>query len=119
MILVLFEVTIKKECKNEYIALAAELKEELARAEGYIRQERFSSLTNEGKLLSLSFWESEQAVEKWRNMLQHRMSQRKGRDALFAGYTITVASKLRSYTATDRVEAPEDSKAFFAAPGKD
>ena len=114
VILVLFEVTIKKEGRDDYLKLAAGLKAELERAEGYIRSERFISPVNEGRLLSLSLWENEQAVEKWRNSLNHRRSQRQGHDSLFQGYTITVASKIRSYTDNDRGETPEDSINFFA-----
>lgn len=110
MIFVLFEVKVKKERMNDYIALAASLKGELVRAPGYIRSERFASLVNGGKMLSLSVWENEQAVDAWRNTMNHRMSQRQGRDALFESYTITVASGLRSYTDADRAEAPEDSR---------
>lgn len=113
MIVVLFEVTVKKEGMEEYISLAAGLKDELARADGYIRSERFSSLANEGKLLSLSVWENEEAVDKWRNSINHRMSQRQGHDALFESYTLTVASQVRSYTDVDRGETPEDSNIFL------
>ena len=109
MILVLFEVTVKKERMNDYIALASGLKDELARAPGHIRSERFASLVNAGKLLSLSVWENERAVDAWRNAVNHRMSQRQGRDSLFESYTITVASGIRSYTDAERAEAPGDS----------
>ena len=119
MILVLFEVTVKKERMKEYLSLAAGLKDDLVRADGFIRSERFSSLTHEGKLLSLSVWENEQAVEKWRNGMNHRMSQRQGRDCLFEKYAITIASTIRAYTETDRAEAPEDSKTFLATSGRD
>ena len=113
MIVVLFEVKVKQEGVTEYLALGAGLKRELERAEGFIRAERFKSLVHEGKLLSVSVWESEEAVEAWRNMLEHRMSQSRGREALFESYTITIASTIRSYTLTDRAGAPEDSNAFF------
>lgn len=113
MVLVLFEVTVKKGCVETYRSLAAELKDELARTGGFIRLERFASLTDEGKLLSLSVWENEQAVEKWRNNMRHRMSQRQGRDTLFERYAITIASTIRSYTQADRAEAPQDSNEFF------
>ncbi|WP_110955042.1 antibiotic biosynthesis monooxygenase family protein [Anaerosinus massiliensis] len=113
MILVLFEVTIKKNHMDDYLALAANLKNELVKSEGFIRAERFSSLVNEGKLLSLSVWESEEAVSKWRNQIEHRMSQRQGHDAIFKSYTITVASQLRSYSNIERSDAPEDSNRQF------
>lgn len=114
MVLVLFEVMVKKEGRNEYLSLAEGLKDALIQADGFIRSERFSSLAHEGKLLSLSIWENEQAVDTWRNAMHHRMSQRQGRACLFENYTITVTSKIRSYTETDRAEAPGDSKKIFA-----
>lgn len=116
MILVLFEVTIKQTYMDRYLALATNLKQELVKSEGYIRSERFSSLATEGKLLSLSVWESEEAVNKWRNQIEHRMSQRQGHDLLFESYTITIASQLRSYSNSERSGAPADSNRLFAGP---
>lgn len=98
---------------HDYLSLAAGLKDELTRAPGFVRSERFSSLVNEEKLLSLSIWEDEWAVETWRNNLDHRLSQRQGHDLLFDSYTITVASQIRSYTNIDRAETPGDSRKFF------
>ena len=94
---------------DDYLQLAASLKEELIKAEGFVRSERFSSLTKEGKLLSLSVWNNEECVEKWRNRALHRMCQQRGREIAFADYSITVLTALRSYTMTDRRNAPEDS----------
>lgn len=112
MILVIFEVVIKEECMDKYLAAASVLKEELANAKGFIRSERFSSLVTERKLLSLSVWEDEEAVSKWRCQQEHRKYQRQGRDSLFESYTITVAAALRTYTLTDRNEAPPDSSSL-------
>lgn len=81
--------------------------------EGFIRAERFGSLNEEGKLLSLNVWESEAAVEKWRNGLHRRMSQTEGRERLFKNYHITVASVIREYGDSDRREAPADSNEDF------
>lgn len=113
MIIVLFEVTIKKNDRNGYLALAANLRNELVKSAGFIRSERFSSLVNEGKLLSLSVWESEEAVNNWRNQTEHRMNQRQGHDSMFESYTITIASQLRSYSNIERSGAPEDSNRLF------
>lgn len=113
MIFVLFEVTIKEDCMNDYLAMAENLKDELASAKGFIRSERFSSLVNERKLLSLSVWESEDAVNAWRNQHEHRESQKRGRNSIFESYAITLASPIRSYTDQDRQEAPGDSNAIF------
>ena len=85
----------------------------LAGFESFIRAERFSSLNEEGKLLSMNVWTDEAAVECWRNVMQHRMSQKEGREKLFESYKITVCSEIRSYTDKDRSQAPQDSNAFF------
>lgn len=113
MVLVLFEVIIKRIYMDSYLSLASNLKNALVNSEGFILSERFSSLVNEGKLLSLSVWENEEAVNKWRNQTEHRISQRQGHDLMCEGYTMTVASGLRSYTINDRAEAPGDSNKFF------
>jgi heme-degrading monooxygenase HmoA len=113
MIFVLFEVTIKNNCMDNYLAIAANLKDELMKNKGFIRSERFSSLVNERKLLSLSVWESEEAVRKWRNQTEHRIGQQQGRDSIFESYTITVTSKIRSYSNIEREEAPKDSNKIF------
>lgn len=112
-IVVLFEVKPQKEGKEEYLKLAAALKTELAKMSGFIRVERFASLNEEGKLLSLSVWENEDAAAAWRNQLNHRGSQKKGHDALFERYHISVASIIREYTQDDRKEAPADSNQFL------
>ncbi len=107
MIVVLFEVVIRPEYKEAYLELAAGLKTALEASPGFIRSERFSSLAQEGKLLSLSVWESEEAVASWRQQTEHQFCQKQGRQLMFESYRITVASKLRSYTLTDRTEAPQ------------
>lgn len=112
-IIVLFEVIPTKEGMKKYLDLAAMLKPMLTGFEGFILAERFSSLNEEGKLLSMNVWTDEEAVERWRNVMQHRMSQKEGRDKLFESYKITVCSEIRSYTDKDRAQAPQDSNAFF------
>ena len=106
---VLFEVIPKKESKEEYLRLGAELKAELVKIPGFISVERFASLNEEGKLLSLSFWENEKAVAEWRNQIHHRSCQKKGYDFLFEEYKISVTEIIREYTREDRERAPEDS----------
>lgn len=112
-IIVLFEVTPTKEGMKKYLDLAAMLKPMLAGFEGFIRAERFTSLNEEGKLLSMNVWTDELAVERWRNVMEHRMSQKEGREKLFESYKITVCSEIRSYSDTDRTQAPADSNQFF------
>ena len=111
--IVLFEVTVKNGKTDDYLKKAGTLKESLANAEGFIRAERFSSLATEGKLLSMSVWENEECVSKWRNFAAHRMAQKHGRMNDFADYKITVVTPISSYTMTDRAAAPADSNAYL------
>ncbi|MGN0713460.1 MAG: antibiotic biosynthesis monooxygenase family protein [Anaerovoracaceae bacterium] len=112
-IIVLFEVKPTKAGMNKYLDLAAMLKPMLNGFDGFIRAERFSSLNEEGKLLSMNVWTDEAAVERWRNVMEHRMSQKEGREKLFESYKITVCSEIRSYTDTERTQAPPDSNGYF------
>lgn len=112
-IVVLFEVKPTKAGFHKYLDLAAMLNPLLSGFDGFICAERFTSLNEEGKLLSMNVWTDEKAVERWRNVMKHRMSQKEGREKLFESYKITVCSEIRSYTDTDRAQAPQDSNSYF------
>lgn len=110
MIAVIFEVEIADGRKEEYLDIAAGLRPVLAQIEGFISVERFQSLSDSKKLLSLSFFEDEAAVERWRALSVHRGAQGKGRGGVFSGYRLRVAGVMRDYGMSDRDQAPEDSK---------
>ena len=110
MIAVIFEVLVAPGRKQEYRDLAAELRPELEKQDGFISIERFASLSNEGKVLSLSFWRDEAAVKSWRGVEGHRLAQARGRGGVFAEYRLRVAGVLRDYGMHDRTEAPADSR---------
>ncbi len=109
MIAIIFEVWPKDGERGHYLDLAADLKPELARMDGFISVERFESLTTPGKLLSISIWRDEEAVKAWRNLPAHRRTQSKGRNGVFSDYRLRVAAVIRDYGMTERDEAPEDS----------
>ena len=102
MILVLFEVTFHNNTKEQYQQIAASLKEQLEKTDGFIANERFQSLNDPGKLLSLSVWRDEKAVEAWRNQFDHRQGQAQGRASIFKDYRIRIAQVLRDYTLDNR-----------------
>src|SRR5262245_57898315 len=110
MIAVIFEVNPAPGRKQDYLDLAASLRPELERLDGFISIERFESLTNPGKVLSLSIWRDEEAVKRWRNVESHRAAQAKGRGGIFADYRLRVASVIRDYGMFEREEAPPDSR---------
>ena len=113
MIAVIFEVVPGDEIKKqEYLDIAASLKPVLEKMDGFISTERFQSLTEPGKILSLSFWEDEESVKQWRNLEPHRRGQAKGRKDVFRDYRLRIAEIVRDYGMFDRKEAPSDSKQF-------
>ena len=110
MIAVIFEVVPAPGRKQEYLDIAAALRPELEQQDGFISIERFASLTNEGKVLSLSFWRDEAAVKHWRSFEVHRQAQARGRGGVFADYRLRVASVMRDYGMSERDQAPADSR---------
>ena len=110
MIAVIFEVWPTDGRSSEYFDLAASLREDLVKIDGFISIERFESLTTKGKYLSLSFWRDEEAVSAWRNLERHRKAQAMGRGGVFADYRLRVASVVRDYGMQDRSDAPIDSR---------
>lgn len=114
MIAVIFEVWPADGRREDYLAHAARLREELSRIDGFISVERYESLTEPGKLVSLSFWRDEDAVARWRNEIDHRRSQAAGRAGVFRDYRLRVAAVLRDYGLNDRGQVPADSHEALA-----
>ena len=112
MIAIIFEVIPAEGRKEKYLDIAAEMRPLVHEIGGFLSVERFQSLTDPDKLLSLSFFRDEAAVEQWRQLTAHRRAQSKGRAGLFADYRLRVAHVLRDYGLTDRAEAPSDSRAM-------
>jgi heme-degrading monooxygenase HmoA len=115
MIAVIFEVRPKPEHKQAYLDLAAELRPILETVDGFISIERFESLTEKGKILSLSFFRDEEAVAAWRNIPEHRRTQAKGRATIFENYRLRIAGVIRDYGMNERAQAPKDSRAMHDA----
>lgn len=112
MIAVIFEVFPAEGQKDAYLAMAAEMRPLVEEIDGFLSVERFESLTTPGKLLSISFFRDEAALEDWRRLTKHRQAQAAGRAGMFADYRLRVAHVLRDYGMTERAEAPADSVAL-------
>ena len=97
MFAVIFEVEIADGKKDQYLDIAAMLKEQLIKMPGFLTIERFQSLVNEGKLLSLSFWEDEESLLEWKKNIDHMGAQKKGRASIFKDYRIRIAEVKRDY----------------------
>jgi len=114
MIAVIFELTAAPGRRQEYLDLAAGLKDEVSKFDGFVSIERFQSLTDPEKVVSISFWRDEDAVRRWRNVQKHREAQAKGRGGVFSSYRLRVCSVIRDYTMTERDQAPQDSRSFHS-----
>ena len=114
MMAVIFEVVPREGQTQPYLDAAAALRPELEKIDGFISVERFQSLTQPGKLLSISFWRDEAALAQWRNVERHRRTQDFGRKTAFEDYRLRVASVVRDYGMNDRDEAPADSRAVHS-----
>ncbi len=97
MIAVIFEVEFHPGKFDEYYDIATSLRPEAEKIDGFLSIERFESVTNKGKYVSLSYWRDEQAVAQWKAHLQHAAAQDKGKAELFSGYRIRVAEVIRDY----------------------
>ncbi|WP_125779595.1 antibiotic biosynthesis monooxygenase family protein [Pseudoalteromonas rubra] len=106
MIAVIFEATPYREKRQVYLDVAAELKSRLQEIDGFISIERYQSLNDPDRLLSLSFWRDETAVQQWRTQEEHRAAQQQGRKHIFEHYRIRVAAVARDYGSHDRAQVP-------------
>jgi heme-degrading monooxygenase HmoA len=106
MIAVIFEVWAAD--RDAYLDIAADLRPRLEQIDGFLSVERFESLTEKDKILSLSFWRDEEAVKAWRNQPEHQMAQKAGRGGIFRDYRLRVAHVTRDYGMNAREQAPAD-----------
>jgi heme-degrading monooxygenase HmoA len=107
MYAVISEVEPEPERRQDYLDIAARLRPELEKLDGFIAVERFQSLSEPGKILSLSFWRDAAAVARWRRQEEHRAAQRLGRTGIFRSYRLRVARVVRDYGMDERAEAPQ------------
>lgn len=110
MIAVIFEVMPHPDRKSDYLDMAALMRPLVDEIDGFISVERFQSLTNPDKLLSLSFFRNEEAIADWRRLTKHRAAQSAGRSGMFTDYHLRIAHVVRDYGLFDRNEAPKDSR---------
>jgi heme-degrading monooxygenase HmoA len=114
MIAVIFEVEPAEGRKSDYLNIAAELRPRLESIDGFVSVERFQSLSDPDKILSLSVFENDEAVQRWRQTAEHRQAQSRGRSGVFRDYRLRVAEIVRDYSLTDRDEVPADSRQHHA-----
>jgi heme-degrading monooxygenase HmoA len=113
MVVVIFEVEPLPGKAGQYFDFAAALRPELEKIEGFISVERFESVSNRGKYVSISFWRDEEAIHRWRAHIGHQHAQQQGHSAIFKEYRIRVATVVRDYSMFDRQEAPAKAEPMW------
>ncbi len=116
MMAVIFEVEPHPERNQDYLDAGQVLRPLLDGIDGFISVERFESLAQPGKILSLSFWRDEKAIQDWRKAEKHREVQLAGRGGIFANYRLRVASVVRDYGMFDREQAPQKMAPVESSP---
>jgi heme-degrading monooxygenase HmoA len=110
MIAVIFESWPDAGKMQRYLDMGAALESQLKDLDGFISIERFQSVKNPEKLVALSFWRDDAAVDAWRNRPAHRAIQSASRDEVFRDYRLCVAVVTRDYGKFSRDQAPADSR---------
>jgi heme-degrading monooxygenase HmoA len=88
---VLFEVHPKPGQWDAYLGYAKMLRPELEQVGGFVDNNiRYRSLTREGWILSLSNWQDEKAVVRWRTKMKHHEVQELGRGEVLLDYHLRV-----------------------------
>ena len=95
MFSVLFEVNPKADQWDAYLGYAKMLRPELEQIDGFVDNIRYASLTREGWILSLSGWDTEKALVRWRTRARHHEVQEKGRGQVLMDYHLRVGQLTR------------------------
>jgi len=95
--IVMFEVWPDEKYQDTYLEHALGMRKEAEKIKGFVSVERFESLYEKGKLLSVSIWESEEAIKEWKAHAEHKLEQELGKTKYFHKYHIRVAKVEREY----------------------
>ena len=90
MFSVVFEVHPKSDKWDAYLGYAKMLRPELEQVEGFVDNIRYKSLNRDGWILSLSNWDDEKAVVRWRTKMKHHEVQELGRGEVLSDYHLRV-----------------------------
>ena len=98
MIVVLFEFEPDPSFEDRYFELAGILRENVEQIEGFISVERFESVSESGRFISVSTWQDLDAVKRWREHMEHMAAQNEAKDqGIFRNFRIRVAEVIRDY----------------------
>ena len=67
---------------------------------GYLGIE--SARDEEGFGITVSYWESEEAIKNWKQVAEHKEAQRRGVERWYSDYIVRVAKVERTYSMKQR-----------------
>ena len=85
----------RTEGDNDYAEMAARMEELAATMPGYLGIE--SARGADGFGITVSYWESEEAIANWKKHAEHLIAQRRGRGEYYSDYQVRVAKVERAY----------------------
>lgn len=97
MYVVIFEFSVKDGVRDRYFELADLMRKEISSQPGFIAMERFESLTEDNKVVSISTWQDEASIKNWKHNSKHQKAQAEGKSDIFASYRLRVAEVVRDY----------------------
>jgi len=92
---VIFTAVFSGREAEEYAETAARMVSLAEASPGFLGYE---TAQGEGGLeITVSYWDSEEAIRAWRRNSEHLAAQKRGREAFYSAYTIRVARVERAY----------------------
>jgi heme-degrading monooxygenase HmoA len=96
MVVVLFRSRLRDDCPPSYGPLAERMVELAQAMPGFVSFRHYAA--DDGERISVIEFESDAHVKAWREHVEHREAQRRGRDEFYAWYRIQVCTQDREAT---------------------
>ncbi|MBW4961358.1 antibiotic biosynthesis monooxygenase [Sulfitobacter sp. CW3] len=97
MIAVIFEAFPYADKRSDYLDMATRMRALVDQIDGFMSVERFQSLANPDKILSISFFRDEAALNEWREVTARQAAPKAAREDYFQDFRIRVAHVMRDY----------------------
>ncbi|MBS4190392.1 antibiotic biosynthesis monooxygenase [Bacillus sp. FJAT-49705] len=81
---------------ERYESMSDNLAELVKAQPGFIRIE--SVINNEGYGITISYWVSLEAIQKWKANTTHQLAQQKGKETWYSQYNVQICKVVREYS---------------------
>lgn len=114
MLVVLFSTTERDDVDvSEYRRTSARMRELVSQMPGFVSYNSYWS--EEGRGVAVVRFDSDDALNAWRTLPEHRAAQERGREAFYAEYWVQVCQTVREYRFTRTGGYDHDLRSLFAS----